>query len=55
MASWQVADLDAAVAHARAAGFTVADAATGVLPGTRVATVQGSELAGVNVQLLQYV
>jgi catechol 2,3-dioxygenase-like lactoylglutathione lyase family enzyme len=55
MASWEVADLDAAVAQARAAGFAVTDPATGVLPGTRIATVQGTELAGVNMQLLQYV
>jgi hypothetical protein len=45
----------AAVAQAQAAGFTVTDPATGVLPGTRIATVQGSELAGLNMQLLQYV
>ena len=55
MASWQVQDLDSAVAHARAAGFTVTDPAVGVLPGTRIATVQGGELAGVNLQMLQYV
>src|SRR5262249_11350672 len=52
-ASWEVADLDAAVAQARAAGFGVTDSATGVLPGTRVATDQGTELAGVNMQLPQ--
>jgi hypothetical protein len=45
----------AAVAQARAAGFGVTEPATGVLPGTRVATVEGTELAGVNMQLLQYV
>lgn len=55
MASWEVADLDAAVALARAAGFTVTDPAAGVLPGTRIATAQGADLAGVNMQLLQYV
>lgn len=54
MASWEVADQDAAVALARAAGFTVTDPAIGVLPGTRVATIQGADLAGVNMQLLQY-
>jgi catechol 2,3-dioxygenase-like lactoylglutathione lyase family enzyme len=54
MASWEVADLDEAVRLARAAGFTVADPAPGPLPGTRIATIQGSELAGVNMQLLQY-
>lgn len=55
MASWEVADLDAAVALARSAGVTVTDPAVGVLPGTRVATAQGADLAGVNMQLLQYV
>jgi hypothetical protein len=55
MASWQVDDLNAAVRQAREAGFTVPDPAEGMLPGTRIATIQGSELAGVNMQLLQYV
>jgi catechol 2,3-dioxygenase-like lactoylglutathione lyase family enzyme len=54
MASWEVPDLDAAVRQARAAGFTVPDPAAGVLPGTRVATIPGPELAGVHLQLLQY-
>jgi len=55
MASWEVADLEAVVVQARKAGFSVPDPATGVLPGTRIATIQGTELAGVNMQLLQYV
>jgi catechol 2,3-dioxygenase-like lactoylglutathione lyase family enzyme len=55
MASWEVTDLEAVVAQVRRAGFTVSDPAVGPLPGTRIATVQGSELAGVNMQLLQYV
>jgi catechol 2,3-dioxygenase-like lactoylglutathione lyase family enzyme len=55
MASWEVDDLDAVVQQASAAGFTVSDPAEGVLPGTRIATIQGNELAGVNMQLLQYV
>jgi catechol 2,3-dioxygenase-like lactoylglutathione lyase family enzyme len=55
MASWEVDDLDEAVRLARAAGFTVADPGPGPLPGTRIATIQGSELGGVNMQLLQYV
>ncbi len=54
MASWEVADLDPAVRRAREAGFTAPDPAPGVLPGTRVTTVPGAELAGVNLQLLQY-
>jgi catechol 2,3-dioxygenase-like lactoylglutathione lyase family enzyme len=52
MASWEVPDLDEAVRLARAAGFTVPEAAPGPLPGTRIATVPGGELAGVNMQLL---
>jgi len=54
MVSWEVADLEAAVQHARAAGFTVPDPAAGLLPGTRITTVPGAELAGVNMQLLEY-
>jgi catechol 2,3-dioxygenase-like lactoylglutathione lyase family enzyme len=52
MASWEVGDLDESVRLARAAGFTVSDPAHGPLPGTRIATVQGSELAGVNQEAL---
>jgi catechol 2,3-dioxygenase-like lactoylglutathione lyase family enzyme len=55
MASWEVEDLDAVVAQARAAGFSVPDPAVGVLPGTRIATIPAAELAGVNMQLLEYV
>jgi catechol 2,3-dioxygenase-like lactoylglutathione lyase family enzyme len=55
MASWEVDDLDAAVRQARAAGFTASDPAAGPLPGTRVSTIPAAELAGVNMQLLQYV
>jgi catechol 2,3-dioxygenase-like lactoylglutathione lyase family enzyme len=55
MASWEVDDLDRAVRQAREAGFAVPDPAPGPLPGTRIATIPGSELAGVNIQLLQYV
>jgi len=54
MVSWEVADLEEAVRHARAAGFTVPDPAAGPLPGTRITTVPGTELAGVNLQLLEY-
>jgi hypothetical protein len=54
MASWEVKDLQAAVAAARAAAFTAPDAAPGPLPGTRISTIPGSELASVNMQLLQY-
>jgi hypothetical protein len=55
MASWEVADVEAAVTHARSANFSASEPATGPLPGTRIATVAGVELAGVNLQLLQYV
>jgi catechol 2,3-dioxygenase-like lactoylglutathione lyase family enzyme len=55
MAAWEVDDLPAAVARARAAGFTVPDPAAGVLPRTRTATIPASELGGVAMQLLQYI
>jgi catechol 2,3-dioxygenase-like lactoylglutathione lyase family enzyme len=55
MAAWEVDDLPAAVAQARAAGFTVPDPAVGVLPGTHTATIPATELGGVAMQLLQYV
>lgn len=55
MAAWEVDDLDAAVATARARGFSPSEPATGVLPGTRVATIPGAELAGVGMQMLEYV
>lgn len=53
MISWEVDDLEGAVRQAREAGFTVPDPAPGPLPGTLIATIPGSELAGVNMQLLQ--
>jgi catechol 2,3-dioxygenase-like lactoylglutathione lyase family enzyme len=55
MAAFEVTDMGAAVAQARAAGFTVADPAPGSLPGTRVTTIPGSELSGLALQLLEYV
>jgi catechol 2,3-dioxygenase-like lactoylglutathione lyase family enzyme len=55
MAAFEVPDLDAAVAQARAAGFTPTEPATGVLPGTRTATIPAGELSGLSMQLLQYV
>jgi catechol 2,3-dioxygenase-like lactoylglutathione lyase family enzyme len=55
MAAFEVPDLDAAVAQARAAGFSAADPAKGVLPGTRTSTIPPAELAGMALQLLQYV
>jgi hypothetical protein len=55
MAGYQVDDLDAVVRQARVAGFHPSDPATGVLPGTRTATIPAPELAGVAMQLLAYV
>jgi catechol 2,3-dioxygenase-like lactoylglutathione lyase family enzyme len=53
--SWEVPDVDAAVAQARRAGFTVPDADAGPLPGSRIATIPAAELAGVAMQLIQWV
>lgn len=55
MCAFEVPNLDKAVAMARERGFNPGDPATGVLPGTRVATIPGGELAGVGMQLLEYV
>ncbi len=55
MTAFEVPDLDAAVAMARRAGFTPSDPGTGVLPGTRTATIPAAELSGLSLQLLQYV
>lgn len=55
MTALEVPDLAAAVAHARSAGFTAPDPATGVLPGTRTATIPAGELSGLGLQLLEYV
>ena len=55
MMSLEVPDLAAAVAQARSAGFTVPDPAPGPLPGTIIATVPPGEMAGLSLQLLQYV
>jgi catechol 2,3-dioxygenase-like lactoylglutathione lyase family enzyme len=55
MVAFEVADLEAAVATAQAAGFTPTEPGTGALPGTRTATIPAPELAGLSMQLLQYV
>lgn len=56
MAAWEVAGpLTDAVGLARERGFTVTDVEVGVIPGTRRATIAGSELAGVGMQLIEYV
>jgi len=53
--SFEVPDLEAAIAHARSRGFTVPDHRIGTLPGTIVTTIPAEEMSGVNLQLLQYV
>jgi len=55
MTAFEVADLDAAVEAARAAGFTLPDASPGVLPGTRTSTISPDQLGGLAMQLLEYV
>lgn len=55
MAAFEVPDLDAAVAQARAAGFSVPDPTAGALPGTRTATIPAAALSGMAMQLLEYV
>lgn len=56
MAAWEVSGpLDEAVALARERGFTVSDPETGVIPGTRRASIPATELGGVGMQLLEYV
>lgn len=55
MFSVEVPDLDAAVAHVEAAGFTLAERRIGTLPGTIIAVIPGTQTSGVNVQFLQYV
>jgi catechol 2,3-dioxygenase-like lactoylglutathione lyase family enzyme len=54
MAAFEVTDMGAAVAQARAAGFTLPDPGPGALPGTRVTTIPGSQLSGFSLQLLVY-
>lgn len=56
MAAWEVSGrLDDAVALARKRGFTCSDPETGVIPGTRRASISAGELGGVGMQLLEYV
>lgn len=54
MLACEVADLDAAVATARARGFSPSVPGPGALPGTRTATIPARELGGVALQLLAY-
>lgn len=56
MAAWEVSgSLDDAVSLARERGFTVSDPEPGVIPGTRRASIPAGELAGLGMQLLEYV
>jgi hypothetical protein len=55
MCSFEVPDLEGAVAQARAAGFDGTDPATGTLPGTRTARISADQLSGLTLQLLEYV
>jgi catechol 2,3-dioxygenase-like lactoylglutathione lyase family enzyme len=52
--SFEVPDLKAAIAQARAAGFDVPDHRIGTLPGTIVTTISSDQLSGLTMQLLQY-
>jgi catechol 2,3-dioxygenase-like lactoylglutathione lyase family enzyme len=55
MCAFEVSDLAAAVTLARERGFTVSEPGPGALPGTRTATIAAGELAGLALQLLEYV
>jgi catechol 2,3-dioxygenase-like lactoylglutathione lyase family enzyme len=55
MCAFEVPDLESAVALARERGFTVPDPNKGILPGTRTASIPGTELGGLTLQLLEYV
>lgn len=52
--AFEVADLDAVVAHVRSRGFELADPAPGVLPGSRVSTVAPDQLGGLALQLITF-
>ncbi len=54
MIACEVDDLDLAAQTARERGFSPTDPASGILPGTRTATIPPSELGGVALQLLEY-
>jgi catechol 2,3-dioxygenase-like lactoylglutathione lyase family enzyme len=55
MMACEVDDLGACVGLARQRGFTVSDPAPGVLPGTAVARFDPKEMAGLTLELLEYV
>ncbi len=54
MAAFEVADLEGAIALARERGFTLPDAAVGVLPGSRVSTISGDQLSGLSLQMIAF-
>jgi catechol 2,3-dioxygenase-like lactoylglutathione lyase family enzyme len=55
MVAFEVPKLDEAVALARDRGFSPSEPAGGILPGTRTSTIPGGELAGLGLQMLEYV
>lgn len=55
MCAFEVPDLEAAVALAAEKGFTPSAPNKGILPGTRVASIPGTQLFGMGLQLLEYV
>lgn len=55
MAAFEVDDLAAAIDGLRGRGFELPDARPGPLPGTIVTTLPADQLAGLSLQLLQYV
>ena len=50
----EVSDIDAQIAHYRAAGYTLPDAETGPLPNSVTSTIPGDQTFGLNIQLIQY-
>lgn len=52
--AFEVADLDGAVAIARANGFALAEPAPGVLPNSRVSVVSPDQLGGLALQLIEF-
>jgi catechol 2,3-dioxygenase-like lactoylglutathione lyase family enzyme len=54
MCAWEVPDIAEAVALARQRGFHPSEPAAGIMPRTRTTTIPGPELAGIDMQLLQY-
>ncbi len=55
MVAWEVPDLDETVALARERGFAPSEPGPSVLPGVRAATIPAGELAGLAMQLVEYV